>query len=70
MLIGFFIRDTTTSKTQRHAVSMAPEKWELEECPEPRKLSAFGRRISSKLKKLEGFFPGEEYGELGIKKSE
>ena len=48
---------------------MAPTKWELGECSESRKLTAFEHRIGPKLKKLEGFFPGEEYGELTIKKS-
>ena len=60
----------TTSKTQRHAISMSPKKWKLRECSESLKLSVFGRQIDLKLKKLEGFFPGGEYGELAIKKPE
>ena len=46
---------------QPHAVSMAPNNRELGECFEPWKLSAFGRRIGTKLKKLEVFFPREKY---------
>ena len=49
---------------------MAPKKWKLGKCSEHRKASVSGRRIYLKLKKLEGFFPGGEYGELAIKKSE
>ena len=39
-------------------------------CSEPQKLGVFGRCIGPKLKKLEGFFPAGEYGEVAIKKSE
>ena len=49
---------------------MTPTKWELGECSESRKLSVFEHRVGPKLKKLEGFFPGEKYRELAIKKSE
>ena len=49
---------------------MARKNWKLGEVSDPRKLSIFGRRIDQKLKKLEGLFPGGEYGELAIKKSE
>ena len=44
--------------------------WEFGKCSELRKLSILGRRIDPKLKKLEGFFSGGEYGELASKKSE
>ena len=48
---------------QPHAVSMAPSNLELRECFEPWKLSDFGRRTGTKLKKLEVFFPREKWGE-------
>ena len=49
---------------------MAPKNWQSEVCSEPRNLSVFGLLNSVKLKKPEEFFPGEEYGELAVKKSE
>ena len=58
------------STTQRHVVSKVPKNWKLGEYSELWKCSLFGRRITSKLKKLEGSFTGRECGELAIKKSE
>ena len=60
----------STSAAQFHAVNIAPKNLKLEECYEPRKLSVLERRIGPKLKKLEGFLPVGEYGELASKKSE
>ena len=60
--------DKTKSKTQRHAISMTPKNWEFAECSESRKRRVFGCQIGSKLKKLDFFFPGGEYGEVAIKK--
>ena len=51
---------------QCHAVSMALRYLMLGERSELQKLSVFGHRIGLKMKKLEGFFPGEEYRELEI----
>ena len=51
-------------------VIIAPKNWKLKECYELRKRSAFVGQTGPKLKKLEGFFLGEEYGELAIEKSE
>ena len=66
-----FISDKTTSTTQRHAASMASKSWKLGECSEPQKLSVFRIvRIGPKLNKLEEIFPGGEYGEIAMKKSE
>ena len=72
MLIGLllFLINLYIFVTQHHAVSLAPQNWKLGECYETLKLSVFGRRIDPKLKKLEKFFSGGEYGELAIKKSE
>ena len=50
-------------------VNMAPKYWALGKCSEHWKLSVLGLLISPKLKKLEGYFPGGENRELGIKKS-
>ena len=62
-LIGLFYLRQDYAETQRHVLSVTPKNWKFGECTEPRKLGL-------KLQKPEGFFLGEEYGELSIKKRE
>ena len=53
LLTGPFIYKKSSSKMQRHTVSMTPKNWEFGECSKP--------RIDLKLKISEVFFPGGEY---------
>lgn len=55
---------------QCHAVNITSKNEKFGECSEPLKLSIFGRQIDPKLKKQKRFFPGGEYEELALQKSE